>query len=357
MGTLDDIVRRSEAGERLTRDEARRLLAPDLAAEAVQRLYAAADRRMRQIAGNRGRIWAAIGVDATPCPRNCRFCSHGAAWGVYAKPFELSPAEVTAQACRLAAAKPDWLTLRFTQDYGIVKVAALGQGLRSLLPPETVLVANTGEFSRTEAVALQRAGFGAIYHTYRLREGEDTGIEPAERLQTLAAVRDTPGLALAALVEPVGPEHTDEELVEAAFRLKEYGVALSGVMARVPVPGTPLGDLGRAADNRIVRTVAMTRLISGPEVAAICVHPPLPAAFHAGANTLVVECGAIPRDQAAEAVAWRALDMTGARTLLAAAGFALPSAVPASGPLAGVAARSCRTGACASPETTADRGV
>lgn len=358
MTTLEDVLRRSEAGQRLTRAEA--LVAMDLGLDGgvVRRLLAAADRRMRAISGGRGRIWAAVGVDAMPCPRNCRFCSHGAAWGVYEEPFELSAAEVCAQVRRLAADRPDWVTLRFTQDYGIERVCGLGRTVGPLLPKGTVLVANTGEFSHAEAAALRQAGFGCVYHTYRLREGQDTGILPAERLQTLAAIRDTPGLALAALVEPVGPEHTDEEIVEAAFRLREYGVSLSGVMARVPVPGTPLASRGRAAEERILRAVAMTRLISGPEVGAICVHPPFPAAFQAGANTLVVECGAIPRDSEAESLAWKGLDMAGARALLTGAGFTVSPPGPSSaGEGTPAPPATCGREACAASVAVRTEGV
>lgn len=331
----DQIVARSESDAPWTPDDALQILSPQLHGEALERVLKAADVRMRNISGNRGRIWAAIGVNAAPCSCNCKFCSHGEAWGVYGQPYELSMAEVCERAKNLAQHNPDWLTLRFTQDFGITRICELARQVRKYLPVSTELVANTGEFSVEEAETLAHAGIAAIYHAYRLREGIDTGVSIEERVKTLAAIRDCPDLDLVALVEPVGPEHTDEELVEAAFRLKEYKVSHSGVMARVPVPGTPLAKLGRTAEDRIVRAVAMTRLISGPEVNAICVHPPIPGALLAGANTVVVECGAIPRDTAAGCAPWRGFDIPAAKQLLSNAGYvARESAATACAPIA-----------------------
>ena len=111
----DRIVERSEADNSLMPEEALQILSPRLQGEALQRVLRAADVRMRKISGNKGRIWAAIGVDAVPCSRNCKFCSHGEAWGVYGQPYELSMDEVCERAKILAQHNPDWLTLRFTQ--------------------------------------------------------------------------------------------------------------------------------------------------------------------------------------------------------------------------------------------------
>jgi biotin synthase len=296
------------------------VLSDKLQGDALQQVLDAAKERMWVISGKRGRVWAAIGVDAAPCPRSCDFCSFGSAWNVYPECYELSPDDVCRQASQIGWFAPDWLTLRTTQDYGIARLCSLAERVRHVLPSTTELVVNTGEFDMAGARALKAAGVNGVYHTYRLREGVDTGIAPADRLTTLRIIQEA-GLKLAALVEPVGPEHTDKEIVESAFRLKEYGVALSGCMARVPVPGTPLAKYGSVSNDRIVRIVAMTRLISGPEVEAICIHPPLPAALCAGANTVVVECGAIPRADRTESQSWRGFNFAAASQLFAAASY------------------------------------
>ncbi len=314
------LIERCESGELLQPEEAILVLHEDLQGELLQRVYVEADRRMRAYWKNRGRIWSAIGVDSALCSRNCKFCSHGAAWGVFEKPHELSVEEVLEHVARLVPYKPDWITLRTTQDYGIDRLCHLVQEVRKATPPESEIVVNTGEFGVEEAKKLKQAGASVVYHTIRLREGCDTGLTVEDRIATLKAMQAA-DLKMAALVEPLGPEHTDEEIVQAAFRLKPYDIRLGGVMARVPIPGTPLYDLGEVSEDRQVRVIAMTRLIYGPEVDAICIHPPIPEALQAGANTVVVESGAIPRDQDLSKSAWRGFSPLDAQNLFAEKGF------------------------------------
>jgi biotin synthase len=323
----------------LTRRDALAFLRSELPAEEERSGLNLADARARIIASGRGRVYASIGVDSIPCTRNCRFCSHAAEWGVYPASHELSIERVLAIAERIAPHRPDWLTLRTTQDYPIARLAELSAAVRGIMPRDTAIVVNTGEFSGREADQLLVAGVTGVYHTFRLREGIDTGISPLARRRTLEIVRDS-GLQLYALVEPVGPEHPDEELVEAAFRLKDFGVRVSGAMARVPVPGTPLAPLGRVSDERFIRTVAMTRLVSGPEVEAICVHPPLPAALRAGANVVVVDAGATPRDTRDAGSAWRGFDIVAAKMMLQEAGWTTRASADA--PRAAVASSELR---------------
>ena len=309
-----------ESGELLNPEEAILVLHEDLQGETLERVFAEADRRTRAYWKNRGRIWTAIGVDSAPCTRNCKFCSHGAAWGVFKEPHELTADEVLRHVRQMIPFQPDWITLRTTQDYGIEKLCVLVREIRKLIPSEIEIVVNTGEFGIEEARQLKDAGVAVVYHTIRLREGCDTGLSIEDRIKTLEAMQKA-GLKMAALVEPLGPEHTDVEIVDAAFRLKPFDIKLGGVMARVPIPGTPLYELGQVSEERQTRAIAMTRLIYGTEVDAICIHPPLPAALKAGANTVVVECGAIPRDHDASDAPWRDFDIPAANQLFSEQGF------------------------------------
>ena len=316
-----DLLQACEAGNDLSPALAAHVLDPRMPEEVWQRVRQAADRKMRSLCGNRGKLYATIGVDAVPCSMNCKFCSHGAAWGLADAAWELSVDEVCARVSAfLAQGTPDWFTLRTTQHYGISRLENLCRAVRERLPDETELIVNTGEFTVAEAQRLADAGVSRAYHTYRLREGLDTGVAPAERLETLDIIRRSP-LKLAALVEPLGPEHTNAEIVEAAFRLKAYGVSLGGCMARVPVAGTPLAAQGSVSEERQVRVIALTRLISGEEVKDICVHLPNEAALAAGANTVVVESGAIPRDPNTEQGTWHHFGIAEAFDLLESQGF------------------------------------
>jgi len=317
------LLERCESGELLTPEEAILVLHEDLQGEELQRVFAEADRRARKYWKNSGRIWTAIGVDSAPCTRNCKFCSLGAEWGVYKEPHELTVDDVLRHVRLMIPYNPDWITLRTTQDYGIEKLCLLVRELRKIMPSEMGIVVNTGEFDTDEAVKLKEAGADVAYHTIRLREGCDTGLSIEDRIATLKAMQKA-GLKMAALVEPLGPEHTDEEIVDAAFRLKPYDIKLGGIMARVPVPGTPLYELGQVSEERQTRAIAVTRLIYGPEVDAICIHPPIPEALQAGANTVVVECGVIPRDQDTVETLWRGFGIPDANQLFCEQGFNNP---------------------------------
>ena len=154
---------------------------------------------------------------------------------------------------------------------------------------------NVGEFDLEKANALHRAGVDFIYHSLRLGEGRDTRFNPVERLKTLGAVKDSP-LKLVFLVEPIGVEHSNEEIADICLCAIEHKAIVTGGMARVPVPGTPLGVHPQISENRLAQIVAVTRLAGGSRVPDICVHPATPKALRFGANVAVVETGSIPRD-------------------------------------------------------------
>ena len=70
--------------------------------------------------------------------------------------------------------------------------------------------------------------------------------------------------------------------------------------------------------------IAVTRLVAGPRATDICVHPPIRAGMMAGANTVVVETGAVPREMEEVRSEWRAFTLPEAKALLAEAGYDLP---------------------------------
>ena len=65
--------------------------------------------------------------------------------------------------------------LMTTGDYDFDKFVKIGRAVREVIPPDMPLVANTGDFGRSEAKELLDAGFTAIYHVVRLREGDSHG--------------------------------------------------------------------------------------------------------------------------------------------------------------------------------------
>ena len=110
-------------------------------------------------------------------------------------------------------------------------------------------------------------------------------------------------------------------IAENFLEILKYEAFISGAMARIPVPGTPLGEIEKISDKRIAQIIAVLRLSGGNIVKDICVHPVTLEALKSGANVMVVETGAIPRDTACEKESWNGVDMQRANELLKEAGY------------------------------------
>ena len=164
------------------------------------------------------------------------------------------------------------------------------------------------------------SGIDVVYHSLRLGEGQTTCFRPEERKATLAAVRDS-DLKLAHLVEPVGPEHTDDEIADVLMTALSNGAALSGAMARINVKGTPFESHDPLPDLRLAQIVAITRICGGVNVPDICVHPPRKEALEWGSNVVVVETGAVPRNDAECSAEWQGFTVADAKQLFRDAGY------------------------------------
>ncbi len=289
-------------------------------------VMAAAKALVRTRLGSKAHLWAAIGVDYKSCSMNCRFCSLGADWGVVTEERELDDSEVLKWAGYFVESGADYVVLRTCEDFDFERLCSLGRTLRSRIPASVRLVANTRELSFDQASRLRRAGFDGIYKTIRLREGVDTPFNREKRLRTIQTMREA-GLEVYSLVEPIGPEHTYEEIAEAMVLLRDrIKPVLVGAMARVPVPATPLGRLGRITDAELAKITAVAVLALLPhieDVEIVCSHPPCPGLPEAGANGLVVEVGAIPRDEHLASDVWQRFTADDAKKWLRNAGWAI----------------------------------
>lgn len=321
---IHHIVRRAAGGERLTRDEIVRLLQVESNSSAEREFMEAARTLVREHLGPKGRLWCAIGLDYKPCAMNCRFCSLAADWIPAHGESELEDDEVLKWAEFFLENGADFLILRTGEDYEVEHLCRLGRAIRDSNPKDFCLAANTRELSPAQAASLCEAGFQGIYKTVRLREGIDTRFDPDKRVRTICRMREA-GLAVYSLVEPIGPEHSYEEIAERMILLRDrLRPALIGAMARVPVATTPLGPLGRISDEELAKITAVTIVALVPHiehVQVVCSHPPSEALMQAGVNAVVVEVGAIPRDRHFASKEWQRFTMEDAKGLLTSAGW------------------------------------
>lgn len=316
---MQEIYAKIERNTPLTREDALTMLETELDSPHYYRLLAlAGDYSHRQFDG-RGRVFAQIGLDAQPCPAACKFCS--LAQGCFAEKdaTRKSDNEIAALARSLVAEGAQELFLMTTAAFDQQEFLRIGRMVRPLLPPEMPMVANVGDFDAAYAVRLREAGFTGVYHICRLGEGVDTEVTVARRVATLDAIQAA-GLELYYCVEPIGPEHTNEQLAEEIFRTQGYNVGVMAVMRRTAVPGSALYSRGEIPAHRLALICAVTTLCARPR-RAMGVHEPELLSLMAGANQIYAETGVNPRDTHLETQRSRGFSVARARKLLQEAGW------------------------------------
>ena len=327
---LEHILYKALERKALSRQEAAWLIREvDPLSYEMYTLMGAANQITRETSGNRGEIHAQIGVNIAPCPHNCGFCSFATEAGLFKERLEMSPGEVVDCAKRFVAEGANVIYLMTTGKYNFDKLLELSEIVRGSIPAEIPLVANIDDFGLDEAKQLAEVGFQGAYHVVRMGEGRDTRIPPERRLATMRAILEA-GLRLAYCVEPIGPEHTIEEIVEKIFIGKEYGVWFSGAMRRIPVTGTPLGKRGALTEVELAKVVAVTRLVMGDSVISNCTHEPNSPSLLAGANLLWAESGSNPRDLKEETNKGRGLTAAQCGQLQREMGYEVLGGAPAS---------------------------
>lgn len=287
-----EILQRSLAGEKISRNQCLRLMEIEHHSSEMYELFFVANRLTRNMFDGAGEVHAQIGIDYAPCSKKCRFCVFG---NTTSEHLELRKEEVVVKAKDFERAGADAIYLMTTADFDFDKYISIGREVRKAISPKIPMVANISDFGSAEAQELLDTGFTAIYHSVRLREGKDTEISPETRKATIAHSKRA-GLKVFFCVEPIGPEHQDEEIVDLMFLGKELGVAFSGAMRRTSASGTPLCKYGEIQWIDLAKIVAITRIVMGNSIIAHCTHEPNLASLLAGANLIWAETGPNPRD-------------------------------------------------------------
>jgi len=319
-------------GGQVTRDEALWLARLDVNSEDSYAVMAAANHMSRQKTGARGTVYSQVGINIWPCPENCNFCYLGTKHGIVTTLHELTTQQVIDSALNFESSGADEVYLMTTANYPLDKLCEIAQVVRKALRPATVMVANVGDLGVQEAQQLVNAGFFGIYHVYRFREGIETDIEPERRRKSFQAIKET-GLDLRYCVEPVGPEHSTEEIVDQIFLAKEFEAKICAVMRRIPVAHTPVEHLGQLTETEIAKIVAITRLVLGDSIREMGVHEPSLVALRAGAHRICAEVGMNPRDLLTNTSRGRGRSVEDCENLLWEAGFSHPrNTAPAGAP-------------------------
>ncbi len=318
-GNIREILRRALAGDGISRSECLRLMEIENYSPEMYDLFFVANKLTRDMFNDIGEVHAQVGIDFSSCPRKCLFCVFGKESLGH---LELSKEEVVARAREFERAGADAIYLMATAGFDFEEFTEIGKAVKKEVSSGIPLVANIDDFGSVEAQELADSGFAAIYHAVRLREGIDTQIDPKTRIATIHNAKSA-GLEVFFCVEPVGPEHGDDEIVDLMFLGKELGVAFSGAMRRTPASGTMLREYGEIRWLDLAKIVAVTRIVMGATVVAHCTHEPNLPSLLAGANLIWAETGPNPRDACFDTskTGGRGLTVQQCRSLLWEAGF------------------------------------
>ena len=315
-----EIVEHGLEGNGLSRDETAALYAvPERSKEAALIRWAGQELSLRSADGI-AEIHGQIGLNATKCPMDCQFCSFAKSAQCRTENFELSRDEVVRYAEMHMENGVNLLLLLCTASYRFDRLIEMAETVREIIPADMPLLVNADDFSLSQAYRLREAGVNGAYHAARMGEGRDTRIPVEKRLKTFANMREAK-LSLSTCVEPIGPEHTVEELVEATFRCIDARAQSAGAARRVGVPGTGLYDRGMITEVRNADYVAVYRLATGLEPRLNCSANTVMTAS-AGANLTWVELGLNPRDvRARTETGAQAIPMVRARKIFTGAGW------------------------------------
>ena len=271
---------------------------------------------------NSGVIYAQIGMDIAPCGANCEFCSFSAEHADI-KPHRMSMEEIEFAVQTLSREGDLYGVFLMTMenvDIGYVLHAV--RTTRSSLTSNSQIWVNIGDVTTGEADKLKEAGVNGAYHVLRLREGIDTNLNPDDRLKTFESIRKA-GLQLYTCCEPIGEEHSAEEIFDRVFMNYKYGLVQQSAMRRTYIPSLPISKRGAISQLRLAHITAIIALsaVSHPEILATACHEPNLLGLVSGSNITSAEWGDNPRDDSGENSERRGLTMNDCRRMLFEAGY------------------------------------
>ncbi len=311
---MRDIFKKVEEKVQLERGEVVKLLGARIGSAEYYSLLQCANEYSRATYENRGLIFAQIGIDAAACSVNCKFCQLAVDNFSEEMSTELSETQVHNRVRELVDSGADEIFLMCTAEYDMQGFLAMGKGVRAMLPEGMRLVANVGDFDADYALQLKAAGFTGVYHICRLGEGEYTAADVSDRISTLNAVRAA-GLDMYYCVEPIGPEHTNEQIADEIMRGVEYKIDVMAVMRRVNFENSPMSGFGEITAQRLAQICAVTTLCVRPK-RAMGVHEPEIISLISGANQIYAEQGTSPRDKSESTEKGRGFSVAQAQKML-----------------------------------------
>ena len=306
----------------LTKQECIKLLSLDDTSQEAIIMRGLASDIVRKRTNNSGVLFAQIGLECSPCSGNCVFCS-------FAKQYTAFPAmklddETIAANTKMFTGSDELhgLWLMTMADYDLNHYLHCINVVKNNVVGSTKLFTNVGDTSYEAFCEMKAAGIDGVYHCWRLGEGRDTSIDPERRKQTAYNAKKA-GLEFLDALEPIGTEHTIEEMAEHIFWSREMETYQYGAMSRVPVPGTPFENTTMLSPMRLSTIVAAIVLTfaGSKHMPWMGVHEPTLHGYLSGANLITAESGINPRDTVTDTENHRGWSITRCKSTLKDAGY------------------------------------
>lgn len=246
-----------------------------------------ANRLHHQACNGTGQISAEIETVIGPCPGNCGFCKH--AEGRSMESFwEIDDGSLAKIAEGLGLFS-DVRSIRLTTcAYADIDTVCRQVGIvRDNAKCGTRIYVNTRDLGPDDCRQLKAAGAYGAVHAPRLGEGKDTEIPLETRLDTMTNLVKS-GLEVITGVEPIGPEHSIEDIVDNFFLTLNMGCASCELVPREPIPGTKFNQFGKLGQSRFNQIRAVLTLGSSWYTAPHRV--PYAGAYVTGGNVVVPKC-------------------------------------------------------------------
>ena len=263
--SVESIVDRAIEGESPCRDEMLMLMGIDVESAEAAYVRWGAEVLGRRASGGVGQIYAQIGLDATPCPENCAFCSLAARNNSSKGRAEVPDDEITHYAGVFDEAGVHLISLMATAAYNFEHFLRIVATVRGAIANDMPLMANIGDITFNQAQQLKAAGIQAIYHAHRLGEGTITGIAPERRLATSASAQKA-GLALMTAVEPIYQGIPLEDIADRMLEVISQKPYCSGVGVLTAVPGTTMANETPYTRRQAAYFASIMRLAAGTSI-------------------------------------------------------------------------------------------
>ncbi len=319
--TIEQIIHKALARESLERDEIIALLSVPANDRDRYAIMGAANHLTRALGGNEGIVAGQIGLNVEPCSVDCAFCAYAVSTTQIREGYCLSEEQVRDKVGRFVRAGANFVSLMTTADYPFPEFYRMCAVARAEMPEDMMISANVGDFDREIAREMKKHGVGRVYHVIRLGEGIDTAVSPERRIQSLeaAAAED---LEIAFCIEPIGPEHTAEELADQMRLSLRFNPTACAVMRRIPLPGSRFEDSPIVPEADMALIMAVLRLVyAHTPTLTFYIHEPSFGGLMAGANQICAETAANPRELEETGESLRGWTVERCRALLFEVGY------------------------------------